>query len=446
MALKRALVVDDSKSARLALKKQLEAYYLHVDLAESGEEALEYLKSHMVDVIFMDHIMPGMDGLEAMSVIKKNPLTATIPVMMYTSKEGEVYVSQARALGAVGVLPKQVQPGVLFGMLAKLGLVHDRRSSTESDDSDAIPPAEERRGKAGSEQFGMTVTALVSRIIDDQRRALRADMQNSYEDFADHVAREVHDRIREDQVAASRDAAARGRGGAWPLVSGALGVALLFLGTWSMQASSERDFLRESVARLSAELERERAVSMNLSQQLASNLDADLVQSDAALRAALGTLIWTMNESATVPYGEPPFNAARTEQIRELIARLVDSGYTGAVRVESHLGEYCLVSDATGVYRLADPDAPIASCSVFGHPLDDSRLLTDRQTPEFERFLADSPLVNGSRIDLEIVVHDRTASAPRIPYPGAAEIAGEWNRAAAENNRLEFSLPDRDAS
>ena len=53
MALKRALVVDDSKVARVTLKNQLEAYNLRVELAESGEEALELLQTHMVDVIFM---------------------------------------------------------------------------------------------------------------------------------------------------------------------------------------------------------------------------------------------------------------------------------------------------------------------------------------------------------------------------------------------------------
>ncbi|MGB5345992.1 MAG: response regulator, partial [Woeseia sp.] len=105
MSLKRALVVDDSKVARVTLQKQLQEYDLQVELAESGEAAIELLKTRMVDVIFMDHIMPGMDGLEAVALIKSNPLTATIPVMMYTSKEGEVYVSEARALGAVGVLP-----------------------------------------------------------------------------------------------------------------------------------------------------------------------------------------------------------------------------------------------------------------------------------------------------------------------------------------------------
>ena len=55
MALKRALVVDDSKVARVTLQKQLQAHNLAVELAVSGEEALEFLKSNMVDVVFMDH-------------------------------------------------------------------------------------------------------------------------------------------------------------------------------------------------------------------------------------------------------------------------------------------------------------------------------------------------------------------------------------------------------
>jgi len=82
MAQKRALVVDDSKAARVALKRLLERYDLMIHFAESGEQAIEFLKNQSVDVIFMDHSMPGMDGFEAVSVIKSDPRTAMIPVMM----------------------------------------------------------------------------------------------------------------------------------------------------------------------------------------------------------------------------------------------------------------------------------------------------------------------------------------------------------------------------
>ena len=110
MTAKRALIVDDSKSARVVLSRMLQKYGIEVDTAESAEAAIDYLVHQSPDVIFMDHLMPGMDGFQAVQAIKNNPRTATIPIMMYTSQEGELYVGQARALGAVGVLPKLVKP------------------------------------------------------------------------------------------------------------------------------------------------------------------------------------------------------------------------------------------------------------------------------------------------------------------------------------------------
>src|SRR5512144_2767399 len=125
---KRALIVDDSRSARVILSRMLEQHGLVVDTAESAEQALEYLGQNRPDVIFMDHLMPGMDGFQAVQAIKSDPQTATIPLMMYTSQEGELYVSQARALGAVGVLPKTVRPVDVSRVLYQLHLLPDRRS------------------------------------------------------------------------------------------------------------------------------------------------------------------------------------------------------------------------------------------------------------------------------------------------------------------------------
>src|SRR4030095_16662228 len=74
-----------------------------------------------------DHLMPGMDGFQAIQAIKGNPDTAMIPVVMYTSQEGELYVSQARALGAVGVLPKTVKQADVSRVLYQLRLLPERR-------------------------------------------------------------------------------------------------------------------------------------------------------------------------------------------------------------------------------------------------------------------------------------------------------------------------------
>src|SRR5579871_4572569 len=122
MGAKRALIVDDSKSARLFLARVLENYDIDVDSAENAEAAIDYLGSNRPDVIFMDHQMPGMDGLQAVQAIKNDPRTATIPIMMYTSQEGELYLGQARALGAIGVLPKQLKHADVSKALEQLHL------------------------------------------------------------------------------------------------------------------------------------------------------------------------------------------------------------------------------------------------------------------------------------------------------------------------------------
>ena len=131
MTARRALVVDDSRSARAFLTRILERYELAVDGVESAEQAIEYLTSQRPDVIFMDHLMPGMDGFQAVQAIKNNPLTATIPIMMYTSQEGELYLSQARALGAIGVLPKQTKHTDVSKALTQLNLLGEPRLESD---------------------------------------------------------------------------------------------------------------------------------------------------------------------------------------------------------------------------------------------------------------------------------------------------------------------------
>jgi CheY-like chemotaxis protein len=138
MAHRCALIVDDSRTARQVLGEALCANRLRVETAASAEEALEYLSRNRPDVIFMDHMMPGMDGFQAVRAIKTNPATATIPIMMYTSQEGELYVGQARALGAVGVLPKQVKSVEVSEVLRSLRLI----GGMETEPPLLMPPAE----------------------------------------------------------------------------------------------------------------------------------------------------------------------------------------------------------------------------------------------------------------------------------------------------------------
>ena len=120
MTIKSALIVDDSKSARIMLQRLLEKMNVITLGVESAEEAIKYLESQQPDIIFMDHMMPGMDGLEATQTIKNNPKTQGIPTIMYTSKEGDGYNTLAMSHGASGVLPKPANQQAVMAVINSL--------------------------------------------------------------------------------------------------------------------------------------------------------------------------------------------------------------------------------------------------------------------------------------------------------------------------------------
>ncbi|MBU2875516.1 response regulator [Marinobacter salexigens] len=123
MAIKNALLVDDSKVARFALSKLLENREMNVNMAGSAEEALDFLNSNEhPDVIFMDHLMPGMNGVEATKAIKSNPETASIPIIMCTSQKSSSFTKEAKNFGVYNILTKPTQPDGLGLVLDQLAI------------------------------------------------------------------------------------------------------------------------------------------------------------------------------------------------------------------------------------------------------------------------------------------------------------------------------------
>ncbi len=121
MAIKNALLVDDSKVARFALSKLLESRDMEVNMAGSAEEALDFLNNdNRPDVIFMDHLMPGMNGVEAIKAIKGNPDTASIPIIMCTSKKSSNFMEEAKNFGVYNILTKPPHTDGLYLVLDQL--------------------------------------------------------------------------------------------------------------------------------------------------------------------------------------------------------------------------------------------------------------------------------------------------------------------------------------
>lgn len=131
------LVVDDSPSARFAMRKHLERYRCVVTTAENGAEALAHLRNNRPLAVFLDQLMPGVSGLEVLRTLKGDPLTAAIPVVICTSVEAPEFRQEARASGALEVLQKPPRPERIQALLD--GIEHPAASAPAAAPAPPVP-------------------------------------------------------------------------------------------------------------------------------------------------------------------------------------------------------------------------------------------------------------------------------------------------------------------
>jgi CheY-like chemotaxis protein len=472
MGQKRALVVDDSKSARVILSRMLEKYDIEVDMAESAEQAIEYLKHGRPDAIFMDHLMPGMDGLQAVKAIKSNPQTATIPIMMYTSQEGELYVGQARALGAMGVLPKQVRPVDVSKVLYELHLLPDRRG--EGDEPALVPveigpggQIERPPAAAPSADVGRRIEAAVKQQSVDLRRFIIASLDG------------LASRLEADQLRAVPSSGPppepmpppRGAQPVWPWALAALALCLLGgMGAllWFSHADLKRTqeeiaALRSANTDLKQASDRMAATLKDLAAAVAAGAAAAPRAGDAAGdgAAATGTAAAETGAAADsavrpegsaradtaglprsepVPYGELPFDHSRVDVLRDVLGKLEAQGFRGVVKVTSSPGVFCLTGNAADGFAPATATLPVSKCDLVGNPFEDSLSGQQRESLSFANLVAGVRQRTAGAIN----VVTANAASPRaaVAYPPHSDslTAGEWNRAASANNRVEYSV------
>ncbi len=427
---KSALIVDDSPSARAVLKRMLETYDLAVDSCESAEDALEYLEARRPDVIFMDHLMPGMDGFEAVSVIKKNPDTAMIPIMMYTSQEGEVYVGQARALGAVGVLPKTVQPVEVSKILESLHLVEEGAAV-----DGAAQRTAEQATDAPATQSETDIRTLLEDLFDQQRVILQNELRETSSRLATQFENELRRRAPEEAPAdEAQDPRPRGQRYGLPAL---LALAALLAAVVVWQRAGMLDLEQEN-----------RALSKGAATAAAGTSDAGQSAAGADLEAALAdhrfaaleALEWGANLSGPYGFDEIPLGDYRRQIFDELLVRLMAIGFTGVVMVDVHVGDFCMMADSEGRYRLAAPQFGADYCDAIGLPAAESLALGNEQSIGFANFLRTAEERSGGTVRFEIV--SRGNADPLFDYPSSTttSTAGEWNAIAALNNRVEIRL------
>lgn len=186
MAINNALVVDDSRLARLTLTRLLEKRQIQVEKATSAREALECLKTARPDIILMDVTMPDIDGLEATRMITSNPDTSSIPVVMCTAEDSEDARVKAEECGATAFLTKPAGDEnldrVLKQIAERLEAVQDAAATTGG--SDALPDVE---GATSGEAEAVVGGDLVGDLTDSVRSAV--------EQAFDARARDLQERV-----------------------------------------------------------------------------------------------------------------------------------------------------------------------------------------------------------------------------------------------------------
>ncbi|HJX17223.1 MAG TPA: response regulator [Acidiferrobacterales bacterium] len=417
-----ALIVDDSRTALASLNRLLKERDVPADLVESGPEALNYLRGNSPGVIFLDHMMPGMDGFETLAAIKSNARTAAIPVVMYTSREGEAYMGQALLLGAFDVLQKPVDPDELGQILKRIDQL---RTPQASPVEEARTTSGTRLGPAPGDNPPRPDTAVTGVIhIPHERRRARPGVPPG--------------------DAATEGGNKRGKQTWWIYARRALVTLVLLLpGAWLFERYQQAERLREQLQQENLELRAEQRVARELAAARESSQQQHIPVTPPQrglqqARRLLDTVTWALNQHGQYGLDDEALGDARLALLRELIARLAAAGFQGTVRLETHIGEFCLVRDEQGDPREPGDSLSFSRCEVVSYPPEQAVQLSRRQSPAFARYLAERR--PGNPIQITLVPHG--ATRPLAPYPDVASVqtAGDWNRIARLNQRVEIVL------
>ena len=102
----KVLVIDDSNTIRRSAEAFLRQAGFNVVLAEDGFDALSKISDHHPQVIFVDIMMPRLDGYQTCAIIKRNAKFAGVPVIMLSSKDGLFDKARGRMVGSEAYLTK----------------------------------------------------------------------------------------------------------------------------------------------------------------------------------------------------------------------------------------------------------------------------------------------------------------------------------------------------
>jgi twitching motility two-component system response regulator PilG len=113
----KVMVIDDSKTIRRSAESLLKKAGCDVLIADNGFEALPIISANHPDILFIDIMMPRLDGYQTCALVKNNPKFEDIPVVMLSSKDGLFDRAKGRVVGAEQYLTKPFTRDDLLGAI-----------------------------------------------------------------------------------------------------------------------------------------------------------------------------------------------------------------------------------------------------------------------------------------------------------------------------------------
>ncbi len=114
---KKILIVDDSIVARMAIRKILSKKFTSVKEVSSGTEAVSLLKNEQFDCILVDYLMPGINGITTIKILREMGINT--PIIVISANQQKSILDKFYELGVVAVLKKQVAEQELFDAIEK---------------------------------------------------------------------------------------------------------------------------------------------------------------------------------------------------------------------------------------------------------------------------------------------------------------------------------------
>jgi two-component system phosphate regulon response regulator PhoB len=120
MPKEKILIVDDEEDVLELIRYNLDKNGYRIETATTGEEALTKARAKLPDLIILDLMLPGIDGLEVCKKLKSEPKTQNIPIIMLTAKGEETDIVTGLEVGADDYITKPFSPKVLVARVRRI--------------------------------------------------------------------------------------------------------------------------------------------------------------------------------------------------------------------------------------------------------------------------------------------------------------------------------------